>query len=185
MFCIRGHHCCTMLLVYSNHRHLVKYNQNQMRNKKVMLEDNMRYPLWINGRLLRCQHQLNGAAAITNLCPFMSVHLSLYVHSKFKKNGSLCFSVTPTQTGPCDKCSSQNWTSLNESFGLERSKIYKFMELWQLVSDIHLLTLYRGQIYFSWFPCNKHLNYVLTRQFPPVSSWIQWMTHDNPSSVVL
>lgn len=34
MFCKRDHYCWTMLLVYSNHRHSVRYNQKQMRNKK-------------------------------------------------------------------------------------------------------------------------------------------------------
>lgn len=187
MFCIRDHYCWTILLVYSNHRHSVRYDQMQKRNKK---SDDVGRQHAISVMSKRSPFAVPTSAAILKRSRRLKifVHLCQFLYATFLRSFQIqqeWVLVFICSTNTNGKCSIQNWTSLKDSFGLEISKTFKFMQLWQLISYIRLLILYRGQIYFSWLPCNKYLNYVLTRQFPPVSSWIQWMTHDNPSSVVL
>lgn len=104
MFCIRDHHCWTMLLVYFNHRHSVRYNQKQIRNKKsdvvgrqhAIYVMNKRSPFAVptSAAILKRSYRLK---ILVHLCQFLNA--TFYVHSKFNKNGFLCLSVAPTQTG--------------------------------------------------------------------------------------
>lgn len=122
---------------------------------------------------------------LVHLCQNWFICHFWQIHARLNQNGSMCFSVTSTQRGRCKQSS-------RLKAGLAHLRIL----VWKNPNYNKLLNRHNYQFliyYYFCFFCNLLLVMTLQQtlqlhwvyqQLPPVSSWIQWMTHPS-SSVVL